>query len=340
MNKPVNIYIFIVYMFMMTIIVSGLAAQDKSGQKGIMNSDQDYIHWVCEFPVKEDESKSKGFFHRIGRAIFGNKPVVIIKPVAILAHNMDEYWVLDQKIGSAVQVEKQKGTVMRLKSLEGEQLSSLVGICEVPGMGFLITDSRANKIFTIHPNTKRVTQFEVSVELHQPTGLAFLKAKNEIWVLETKEHRIAIFNKKGELIRTIGKRGNEKGSFNYPTHIWIDDNGLVYIVDSMNFRVQILDSEGRWVSMFGEVGDATGYMARPKGIAVDSQGNIYIADALFHTVQIFDHEGKFLYNFGKQGREIGDFWMPMGIYIDRDDHIYVADTYNSRVQVFQFINRD
>jgi len=85
---------------------------------------------------------------------------------------------------------------------------------------------------------------------------------------ETGAHRISVLNRKGEIIKRTGSRGNGPGEFNFPTFIWIDKLGNAYVVDSMNFRIQIFNKNGEFVSAFGEIGDATGYFARPKGIAI------------------------------------------------------------------------
>ncbi len=340
MKIPVNIRFALSFIFLMASALSGSMAQDTILPDSAIKADVVHIRWVGEFPSEQKNSGKKGLFDRIGEFVFGKKPAVLIKPVAVLAQSPELFWVLDQKNNSIALIEHQKGATLNPKSKDDQSFNSLVGICELPNKNMLITDSRLNEIFLLTNGGKKVTVFKESLKLQQPTGIAYSGSKDEIWVLETKAHRIAILNSNGALLRTIGSRGNGPGEFNFPTHIWIDHQGFVYIVDSMNFRVQIFNNDGEWVSMFGQVGDATGYFARPKGIAVDSKGNIYVVDALFHTVQIFNREGQLLYNFGNQGHKSGDFWMPLGIYIDNDDYIFIADSYNSRVQIFQLINHE
>ena len=181
--------------------------------------------------------------------------------------------------------------------------------------------------------------FGDSIALDQPTGIACNRTSGDVWVVETGAHQLLHFNSQGQLIARIGERGPGPGQFNFPTFIWIDQEGRIYLVDSMNSRIQLLDPAGAYLGSFGEPGDATGYMARPKGIATDSRGHIYVADALFHAVQIFDRQGNFLYSFGSQGQGTGEFWMPAGLYIDQQDHIYVADSYNGRVQMFELVKK-
>ncbi len=338
MNKLINLYFLLALTSAIIAVPNKLTAQDTiASNKGEM-AEMSFVRWVSQFPSTQKEQTQKGLFERIGKFVFGKKPTVLIKPVAVFAHNPEMFWVVDQKTTSLALINQQKGSSLKLKSTNEEGVSALVDICELPGKGLLITDSRLNKIFLVPPGNKEATIFNNSLSLQQPTGIAYAKERDEIWVLETKAHRIAVLNSKGRLLKTIGSRGNAPGEFNFPTHIWIDRKGQVYIVDSMNFRVQIFNSEGKWISMFGQAGDGSGYFARPKGIATDSHGNIYVADALFHTVQIFNKEGQLLYFFGSQGRDKGQFWMPLGIFIDDKDYIYVTDSFNSRVQIFQLIN--
>ena len=299
-------------------------------------SDEYEIKWVGQFPAKNGEKKLS-FGDKVSRLVFGKKPQSVIKPINIVAENQKHYYILDQGSGSLFEVEDGIGRSHRSTKKASQNFPSLVGICDGPDGSLLFTDSRLNQVWQIDGGA--LSMFSDSVKLNQPTGIAYNRNRDEIWLVETGAHRISLFSSEGKWIRNIGERGLGPGSFNYPTFIWIDASGRIYVVDSMNFRVQIFDSKGGFISTFGESGDATGDMARPKGVAVDSEGHIYVADALFHVVQIFDREGRYLFSFGGQGQDDGEFWMPLGIYIDGKDFIYVADSYNARVQVFQLLRK-
>ncbi len=304
--------------------------------QNINSSNDTIIQWIRQFPpVKENKAKLL-FFKKITELITGkNDQLTLVKPMSVLASNPDTFVVFDQEKGQPFYVKNQQLEFIKCCKKKNLFFPSLVNSSYLTNREMLFTDSRLNKIFYILADQKEVRILNDSLELNQPTGIAYSLIKNEIWVVETGAHRISVLNKKGELIKRIGKRGTGEGEFNYPTSIWIDNDGLAYVIDAMNYRVQIFNKEGEFILSFGKQGDASGYFARPKGIATDSYRNIYITDALFHTVQIFDKEGRFLYHFGEQGREPGQFWMPSGIYIDKSDFIYVSDTYNSRVQIFK-----
>ena len=332
-NNPYS-WLFLLLLF----LAVDTSAQISEISDTVVNHDIERIRWVAEFPAETDSGKKRSVFGSIGEFFLGKKPPVIIKPMAIIADEPGSFYVLDQ--GSRLIIDVKDNESEKPKAFNKTEINfpSLVATCLLPNGDLLFTDSSKGNIFLLTSDHKRIRVFNENDTLQQPTGIAYSKISNQVWVLETTAHRFSIFNRKGDLIKQIGKRGNAEAEFNFPTHIWIANDGLVYIVDSMNFRVQIFDNDGNLISVFGEIGDSSGYFARQKGIATDSYGNIYVVDALFNTVQIFNRQGEFLYNFGARGREAGDFWMPNGIYIDQDDYIYIADSYNARIQIFQLVN--
>lgn len=328
----------IVSVLVFLLLGNTIQAQDIAQILSASNSlERAEVHWVDQWPTnsnKPGEKKDKRSFWDI---ILGKKKQGINRPVSLVAKNKNSFWVLDQENNAILQVNKEVGKTPNYITKRDFHFSSLVGICNFRKDEILVTDSYLNKIFLINSEKKECLIFNDSLKLDKPTGIAYSPLTHEIWLLETGAHRIIVLNEKGEILRSVGSRGNAKGEFNFPTHIWIDKIGNIYVADAMNFRIQIFNSEGVVLSVFGSNGDATGFFASPKGIATDSYGNIYVADALFHAVQVFDFTGNFLYTFGSQGQGEGEFWMPSGIYIDDDNIIYIADSYNSRIQIFQLV---
>jgi len=278
----------------------------------------------------------KSALRMISNLLFGKKETEIRNPVAVYAENPENVWILSQGNGTLVEKTENELTVLPAFRKAGNRMPSLVGICMAEG-NILLTDSYNENIYKLSADGNSLEKFPEELNLERPTGIAYSEISDEIWVAETSAHRIRILDRQGNHLRYVGRRGSGEGEFNYPTHIWIDNDGTVYIVDSMNFRVQIFSHRGEYLSSFGKAGNGSGDIARPKGIATDSYSNIYLVDALFHTVQIFDRDGNYLYRFGGQGREEGQFWMPNGIYIDQNNYIYVSDNYNNRVQIFRLI---
>ncbi len=293
------------------------------------------VVWIRQFP-SEKTSDDQSFFQKMNNFIFGKKAQLLMNPVSSINDEYGNIWVLNQGNGSIVKITEEKKSISTMLINKSGSYPSLVSICSVPGKGVLFTDSYLNGVFLVSPDDQ-ISSFTDFDSLQQPTGIAYNRKTNEVWITETGAHRVSIFSADGAQIKSLGGRGTGPGLFNFPTHIWIDPDGTAYIVDAMNFRIQIFSETGNYISGFGEAGNVSGSMARPKGIACDSKGNIYVADALFNNVQIFDKKGRFLYYFGEQGQSREQFWMPSGIYIDNMDNIYISDSYNNRVQVFQAV---
>ena len=220
---------------------------------------------------------------------------------------------------------------IQIDSADDTYFSSPVGVA-IGGNQIYISDSRLGKIFVFTEEGEFVRTIE---SLERPTGLYFDNKNKKLYVSDTLNHKVVIYNDKGRELSSFGQREQKKGDFNFPSHLTLD-NDTLYVNDAMNFRIQSFDLDGKYISSFGKHGDASGYFSQPKGIGVDSKGHIYVVDAIFHRVQIFDNQGRYLMAFGSQGSKAGEFWLPSGLFIDQDK-IYVADSYNRRVQVFQYV---
>lgn len=298
------------------------------------------VKFIKSISSVKDISGEESFAEKIFDWIFGDEEEFLLRPMSMCLVNK-KLIVLDQGGGNIALIDTLDKDFEILKYDDDTLFPSLVSSANFKNGKVCFTDSKLNKVFIFDENNEDLSEFKTnSYNFLQPTGIAFNKQTNEIWVVETKKHSISVFDLKGNFKRSIGKRGTSEGEFNFPTYIWIDDKGIVYVVDSSNFRIQILNSNGDVINVFGEPGDATGYFARPKGIAVDSFGHIFIVDGLYNSVQVFDSEGKFLYYFGTKGSRNGEFWLPAGIFIDEKNFIYIADSYNSRIQIFQLVKNE
>lgn len=298
------------------------------------------IQFIRSISNSNDILKDKSIGEELFDWIFGEEVERFVRPMSTVTDKAKRIFVLDQGGGYIVSIDT-LGQEFNLILKEDDIIfKSLVSICKFKENSFLFTDSYENQIYYFNLNEDSIQPLNENLKLNQPTGIAYNSETDEIWVVETLNHQISILDSNGKRKNTIGGRGIEIGEFNFPTYIWIDENGMVYVIDSMNFRLQILNANGDVVNVFGEAGDASGFFARPKGVATDSFGHIYIVDALYNTIQIFDNEGNFLYYFGTKGSARGEFWLPTGIYIDSDNFIYIADSYNSRIQIFKLVADD
>ena len=87
-------------------------------------------------------------------------------------------------------------------------------------------------------------------QLDGPSGIAF-DADDNLYVVESRNHRVQKFTKDGRYLSGFGGRGSAEGEFDRPWGITIDREGYVYVADWGNNRVQKFNSEGEHVMSFG-----------------------------------------------------------------------------------------
>jgi DNA-binding beta-propeller fold protein YncE len=173
--------------------------------------------------------------------------------------------------------------------------------------------------------------------LERPTGLAWDARDGLLYVSDTQAHQIKVFDMTGRLVRTLGKRGEGPGEFNFPTYLALANDQLI-VSDTMNARVQRIPLDGVGMpQIVGELGTMIGNLVRPKGVAVDSENNLYVIESYHDHLLIFDEQARFLLPIGGAGKASGSFYLPGGVWIDRGNRVFVADTFNGRVAVFQFL---
>ena len=109
--------------------------------------------------------------------------------------------------------------------------------------------------------------------------------RDEVFVADSCNHRIQVFDRDGKFLRCHGRAGSHPGEFSYPYDIRVDASGNQYICEFGNSRITILDARDQVIEVVGGAGAAPGRFANPWSIALDSKGNLYIADSQNHRVQ-------------------------------------------------------
>ena len=120
-----------------------------------------------------------------------------------------------------------------------------------------------------------------------PTNVAVDKEGN-VYVTDTLNNRVEIFDADGNFISTFGKNGDGPGYFARPKGIAVDVDGHIWVVDAMQSRVQVFNNEGRLLVYFGELGGYPGQFQEPWGIAIDNKTNRVLTSEQYQgRVQVF-----------------------------------------------------
>lgn len=259
----------------------------------------------------------------------------LMRPYGVFVDARERLYAADPGACRVTVVDLKTGEVLNIFETDKDELLSPTSVVADPAGRIYVADSELKKVFVFDGEGKYLSRFEG--DFKRPTCLAIDPKSSRVYVADTLEQMVYVYDLSGRRTGSIGRYGAQPGEFNFPTHLFVDANGLLYVTDAMNFRVQVFGRDGKFLGTVGGLGDASGNLDKPKGVAADSHGNIYVVDSLRDTVKIFDREGKLLLFFGDKGMKLGEFWLPSGIFIDGRNMIYVADTYNMRIQAFQLI---
>ena len=126
-----------------------------------------------------------------------------------------------------------------------------------------------------------------------PSGFAVDEFAGLIYVADTLNHRIAVFNLQGAWLSSFGQMGDGEGELNGPVAVALGDTEL-HVVDKGNRRVQVFTPDGVFLRSYGSYGDAAGQFLCPTDIILDAAGNALVSDALTGTLQLFGRQGQLL----------------------------------------------
>lgn len=175
-----------------------------------------------------------------------------------------------------------------------------------------------------------------------------------LFVAFMMQHKLAVYQPTGELVREWGQKGAAEGEFHQPGTVLLVENNELLVTDQCNHRVQRFSREGQFLSSFGKHGGEPGEFggpepagsrfAGPHFLARDSQRRLYTTEAALGRIQQLTPEGKPLSSWGNKSDDPGGFgsyqfstlkntFGPIGVVLDRHDRVWVTSL-NDRVQVF------
>jgi DNA-binding beta-propeller fold protein YncE len=167
-------------------------------------------------------------------------------------------------------------------------------------------------------------------DFNQPTEVAVAKS-GRIYILDGANNTIKVFNSKGEMLFSFGKKGKKNGEFSQPVGMDIDNRENIYVADTGNQRIQIFDSGGSSIGMI----DLASINARPVEVKYSPEyDRIYISDTNNHQILSYEKDGRLAFSWGSYGKMQGEFIYPGMADTDAAGNIYIVDILNGRMQIF------
>lgn len=163
--------------------------------------------------------------------------------------------------------------------------------------------------------------------------------KDDIIVVETKEHCVSIFSSSGDKLQSLGGRvehgHHTKHILRSPRGVAVDSEGSFLVTDWEKNCIHKFTSGGEYVTSLGREGNGPLEFKNPAGIGVHPRSQkIFVAEYGNHCVQILNPDLTFSSSFGCHGSGNGQFNHPYDVAFDSKGYVYVTDYDNHRIQVF------
>jgi len=228
------------------------------------------------------------------------------------------------------------------------------GVTHDANNNLYVADTSNSRIRKFTSDGQYITQFgRPGSDLGQldfPRGLAIgpdSSGLDRLFVADTNNARIQIFDLSGTPLRAIPTRINGTGALFPPTGVAVDDLGSIYITAGDNLRVQRITIVGDVTEYVGDGTAAPGIegcapdlipCGWPPGIAVDNNGHVFVADPVNLRVIRLSERLQFELAFGEAGQPPGisggGFFTAFGLDVAPNGDVVVTDSFNGRIQRF------
>jgi DNA-binding beta-propeller fold protein YncE len=122
-----------------------------------------------------------------------------------------------------------------------------------------------------------------------PQGVA-VDADGNVYVTDTLNNRVEIFDADGNFISWFGKHADGPGCFARPKGIAIDADGHIWVADEMQDRLQVFNREGQLLTYIGQGhGELPGQFKALVGVAIDKHNRVFTTEQFPGRLQEFSY---------------------------------------------------
>ncbi len=164
----------------------------------------------------------------------------------------------------------------------------LLYVADVELDQILVYDADTYKLIRKIGTTGHKHELTTPGDFSKPTGVA-VDPEGTLYVADTMNNRIEMFDADGNFISTFGKNGDGPGYFSRPKGVAIDGDGHIWVADGVQDRVQVFDKSGQLLISFGGHGLLPGQFQGLVGITIDKQNRVFTSEIYPGRAQEFQY---------------------------------------------------
>lgn len=214
---------------------------------------------------------------------------------------------------------------------KGEGASYPVGVAVDEDGRIYVTEMNRSALMIFGPDGHYVKDFVSKKKLGRPLAVTY--ADRKLYVSDTSDQTIKVFDLEGKLQLRFGRAGGGAADFAFPNAIAVGEDGAIYVADSNNARVQIFDLKGRFKRAIRDK------LSLPRGIAVDRLGRMHVADTFGRRIVVLETDGEVVASYGKRENvpDEEQLGFPNGIAFDQaHERFFITDRLNNRIEIWSY----
>jgi DNA-binding beta-propeller fold protein YncE len=212
---------------------------------------------------------------------------------AIAIDDDDRLFVSDGKLRRILVFDKNKKVVDQIK----EGLIDPVGLAiDTENRQLYVVDTQADQVVVFDADTfKEKRRIGTGGKNHTlttpgdfslPTFIALDKDWN-VYVSDTMNYRIEIFDAEGGYITQFGKHCDGPGCFAHPKGVAVDSDGHIWVADPMLDLLQAFNRDGQLLGLVGGHGNLLGQFSSLDGVFIDKNNRMFTSEQYPGRVQQF-----------------------------------------------------
>ncbi len=174
-------------------------------------------------------------------------------------------------------------------------------------------------------------------QFNRPMALDISKG-GALYVVDTGNNRIQLFDLSGQFIKSIGGFGFENDQFDQPKDIWTRSLVNIYVSDYNNQRLQRYDRNMNFISslLTDDSNDPDFQFNEAASCAINSQNDLFLLDCGENKIIKFNRNDNPERYFGSYESGEGELEQPVQLDILPGSRLIVSDISRRSIMVYDF----